>query len=402
MSAAPLADRTDPDAGTAGPDTGAANPATGPQPVLALPNAEALAGFRIGVTSDRRSEDLISALERRGAVVLHAPAMKIAPVEEDHLLMQDTAAILHARPDITLITTAYGMRRWSEAADAHGLGEDLMDALEASRIFVRGPKARGAVRAAGLNDVGISHDERTATMVDMLLEEGMDGLMVAIQLHGYTDTEQLARLRAAGASVLTVTPYRWVKPEGAGDNVPRLIEAAVNRHLDVVTFTSAPAVDALWSTAHEMGVYDALVAAFKNDVVAAAVGPVTAKPLEDAGIRPIMPERYRMGALIRLVVEHLSENQIQRVDTALGAVEIRGRSVILGEERVDLSPTPMAIFRALAAAGGAVLPRETLIECLPDAPGEHALDMAISRLRQALPDASLVATVIKRGYRLNV
>ena len=83
---------------------------------------------------------------RRGAVVLHAPAMKIAPVEEDHLLMQDTAAILHARPDITLITTAYGMRRWSEAADAHGLGEDLMDVLEASRIFVRGPKARGAVR----------------------------------------------------------------------------------------------------------------------------------------------------------------------------------------------------------------------------------------------------------------
>lgn len=34
--------------------------------------AEVLRGFRIGVTSDRRSADLIAALERRGAQVLHA------------------------------------------------------------------------------------------------------------------------------------------------------------------------------------------------------------------------------------------------------------------------------------------------------------------------------------------
>ena len=34
---------------------------------------EQLAGFRIGVTADRRSGDLIAALERRGAEVLHAP-----------------------------------------------------------------------------------------------------------------------------------------------------------------------------------------------------------------------------------------------------------------------------------------------------------------------------------------
>ena len=32
---------------------------------------DVLRGFRIGVTSDRRSADLITALERRGALVLH-------------------------------------------------------------------------------------------------------------------------------------------------------------------------------------------------------------------------------------------------------------------------------------------------------------------------------------------
>jgi uroporphyrinogen-III synthase len=369
---------------------------------IATPDTGSLTGFRIGVTSDRRSSDLIEALERRGATVMHAPALKIAPVEQDRQLLQDTAEVLAARPDISVITTAYGMRRWFEAADAAGVGEELTDALEGSRIYVRGPKARGAVRAAGLDDVGISHDERTATVVDMLLEEGVGGSTIAVQQHGYSDACQLERLRGAGATVLTVTPYRWIKPEGAEDKVPRLIEAVCGRRLDVVTFTSAPAVDALWSTAHEMGLHEELAEAFRSDVVAAAVGPVTAQPLIDAGIRPIMPERYRMGALIRLVVEHISEHLVARYDTALGEVQIRGRSVLLNGARADLSPAPMALFRVLAAAGGAVLTRDAMAECLPDATADNALDMAISRLRQSLPDPRLVTTVVKRGYRLNV
>ena len=42
-----------------------------------------LKGFRVGVTSHRRSQDLIEALERRGAEVLHAPVLTIAPVDQD-------------------------------------------------------------------------------------------------------------------------------------------------------------------------------------------------------------------------------------------------------------------------------------------------------------------------------
>ncbi|MBT1002498.1 uroporphyrinogen-III synthase [Paenarthrobacter sp. DKR-5] len=360
-----------------------------------------LAGFRIGVTSDRRSEDLILALERRGASVLHAPALKIAPVEEDIQLVADTRAVITDLPDITVVTTAYGMRRWLEGADAAGLGDALVRALDASWIYVRGPKARGAVRAAGLSDVAISDDERTSTLVDMLLEEGVAGRTIAFQQHGYTDASQLARLRGAGAKVLTVTPYRWVKPEGA-ERLPRLIEAVCARQLDVVTFTSAPAVDALWSTAHEMGCYDALVAAMRADVVPAAVGPVTARPLQDAGLAPIIPARFRMGALIRLVCEHLTLHQVRRVETASGLLELRGRSVMLNGVSADMAPTAMALLRALVDADGTVLPRAALQQFLPEAPGEHALDMAISRLRQSLPDPRLVATVIKRGYRLNV
>lgn len=360
-----------------------------------------LEGFRIGVTSHRRSQDLIEALERRGAEVLHAPALKIAPVQEDLRLIEDTRAIIEARPELCIATTAYGMRRWCEAADTFGIGEQLLETLGATRMFVRGPKARGAVRAAGLADVGISSDETTSTLVDMLLAEGVRGKTVAVQLHGYTDVRQLERLRMSGANVMTVTPYRWVKPDGA-DRLPKLIEAACGGNLDVLTFTSAPAVDALWSTAHEMGLYKQLVESLKTTVATAVVGPITAQPLLDAGVQPLIPERFRMGALIRLVVEHLALNHVRRLDTASGAVELRGRSLRIDGEAVELAPAPLLLLRALLGAGGAVLSRDALSELLELRGSVHALDMTVSRLRSALPDGSLVETVVKRGYRIRV
>jgi uroporphyrinogen-III synthase len=56
----------------------------------------------------------------------------------------------------------------------------------------------------------------------------------------------------------------------------------------------------------------------------------------------------------------------------------------------------------LVDAGGAVVAKAKLQNVLPDAGDDHALEVAVGRLRQALDQPGLVATVIKRGYRLNV
>ncbi len=363
-----------------------------------------LEGFRVGVTAHRRSRDLIEALERRGAQILHAPALRIAPMEKESLLVDDTRAIIAARPDILVATTAYGVRRWFDSADAAGLGEALLATMEACRIFVRGPKARGAIRAAGLNDAAISSDETTSTLVDMLVEEGVDGKTVAVQLHGYVDGESLDRLRAAGATVLTVAPYRWAAAESAEDvnKLPVLIEAACALELDVVVFTSAPAVEALLATAADMGRLPALLEAFSTGVATAAVGPVTAAPLREAGLEPLVPERYRMGALIRLVAEHLASNHVQSLGTPYGLVEMRGHGLRIDGAPVPLPPSPLMLMRALMGAGGGVLSRDDLAGLLDLSGAAHALDMTVSRLRAALPEAGLVETVVKRGYRLRV
>lgn len=185
--------------------------------------AEVPRGFRIGVTSDRRSADLIAALERRGAQVLHAPALMIAPNDHDDSLVTETRRLIAARPDVVLVTTGYGMRRWFEVADAAGLGAELTDVLQAARIFARGPKAHGAVRAAGLLDAETSDLDTTASLVDAAIATGLSARQVAVQLHGYTDEVALRRLSEISDCVMTVTPYRWALPDPP-DRLIRLIK----------------------------------------------------------------------------------------------------------------------------------------------------------------------------------
>ena len=379
----------------AGASTGTASPGTATR----LARVEQLGGFRIGVTSDRRSQDLITALERRGAQVVHAPALKIAPNDQDATLLDETRELIRQRPEVVLVTTGYGMRRWFEVADTAGLGAELTAVLEQAQIFARGPKAVGAVRAAGLEDAQPTDLDTTASLIDAVADRGLTGRRVAIQLHGYTDEVQLARLRRLSAEVLTVTPYRWVQP-AATDRLPRLIEAATRGQLDALVFTSAPGAVATLETAAALGLQPALVRALAGPVLAAAVGPVTAAPLRAAGVQPVVPERYRLGALIRLVCEQLGDHRVERYRSGEVLLEVRGRQVSVDGRAVLLGPHALALFRTLAASE-TVVSRAELIDALPEVLDDHALEVAMSRLRRSLDVPGLITTVVRRGYRLN-
>jgi uroporphyrinogen-III synthase len=49
----------------------------------------------------------------------------------------------------------------------------------------------------------------------------------------------------------------------------------------------------------------------------------------------------------------------------------------------------------------AVLSRQELVGYLSDDLDDHAIHMAISRLRRALEVPGLITTIMKRGYRFN-
>jgi uroporphyrinogen-III synthase len=360
---------------------------------------EPLAGFTVAVTAARRREELGVLLERRGARVVYAPAIQIVPLADDTELLQATEQCLAEPIDVVVATTGIGFRGWVEAADGWGLGERLHAQFGRARLLARGPKARGAIRAAGLVDAWSPASESSTEVLEHLLTQDVSGARVAVQLHGEPLPDFVQALQDAGASVVEVPVYRWVLPE---DVVPlrRLVDQVAARQLDAVSFTSAPAVVSLLRMAEESGLGPAVLSAFRHEVVPACVGPVTAGPLESRDVCTVQPERARLGALVREIVRVLP-GRTRRLPVAGHWLEVRGHSVILDGRLVPLPPAPMAVLRALARRPGRVVSRSELLDALPGAGAdEHAVEMAVTRLRGALDGVRVVQTVVKRGYRL--
>jgi uroporphyrinogen-III synthase len=263
-----------------------------------------LSGIAIGVTAERRAGEFIAALERSGAEVRHAPTITIVPLDSDPELRAGTEAVLATPVAFTVVTTGAGFRGWLTAAEDWGLRDRLLSALGESRIHARGPKAVGAIRGAGLRESFSAESESNAELFSAVLAAGVDGARVAVQLHGTPLPEHTTPLVEAGASLVELQPYRWYSPPDVTP-VHHLIDAAVAGELGALAFTSAPAASNFLALARSYGRYGELVAAMRGPLVCACVGPVTAAPLEEAGVKTLQPERQRLGALVKLLVTTL-------------------------------------------------------------------------------------------------
>ncbi|MDT7560150.1 MAG: uroporphyrinogen-III synthase [Pseudonocardiales bacterium] len=358
-----------------------------------------LAGFTVGVTAARRADELGALLERRGALVLQAPALRILPLPDDAELAAATRSLIETPPDIAVATTGIGFRGWVEAADGWGLGEALLDALRAGTLLCRGPKARGAVRAAGLIDAWSPASESSAEVLDYLLTGGVEGKRIAVQLHGEPLPDMVEALTCAGAEVIEVPVYRWLPPADLAP-LDRLTDAILAGTVDAVTFTSAPAAASMLARAAERGLRDDLIRALRGPLLVVCVGPVTAAPLESEDIPTAQPRRSRLGAMVR-TLEAEAPRLARTYPVAGHWLELRGHAALVNGELRAVPPAGMALLRSLARRPGRVVTRAELLRALPGGgDDEHAVETAMTRLRSALGEARLVQTVVKRGYRL--
>lgn len=363
-----------------------------------------LAGYTVGVTADRRADEQIELLERRGATVVHAPTIRTHPLADEGELAARTREALAAPLDVAVLVTAVGTRGWIEAAEALGLADQLLETLGGCELYVRGAKARGAASTLGL-PVTWAAPTSTTEVRDRLLARGVRGLRIAVQLDGTGNEPMLADLEAAGATVIGVPVYRWSLPEDTGPAI-RLARAVAEQRVDAVTFTTRTALGHLVTLAEAEELRPALLAAFNRSTRAVCIGPVCAATAYELGITEVVePARARLGSMVYEFAARLDGARVL-MDVRGRHLQIQGRLVAVdGAEPLVLTERERGVLAALARAEGRVLSKTDLLSTVWG-PGErdtHLTEVVVARLRQRLGDASgLIETVHRRGYRLAV
>ena len=365
------------------------------------PGIPPLAGHVIAVTADRRAEEQVTLLERRGAEVLVAPTVRTVPLVDDERLSAAIDEVIARPPDVVVLLTGIGARALFAAAESRGRDEELADALSSSLVVARGPKAVGAATTIGLDVAWHARSERAREILERLTPNAAAGARIAVQRDGQQHAELADALAELGADAVDIPVYRWELPE---DTRPasRLVDAIVAGDVDAVTFTSSPAVRHLLAVADD-GRRDALVEALQRRVAAVCVGPVCAETAEGLSIpAAVVPRRSRMGAMVQALTLQCAGRGLVVV-TRTGDVTIQGRAVFVDGHPVAVPARERAVLEVLAGANGAVVAKPRLLRDVwgPEFSDEHAVEVTIARLRRALgPAGDAVETVPRRGYRL--
>ncbi len=364
-----------------------------------------LRGFTVGITADRRWDEQAAFFERRGASVMHGPAIRTLPLGADERLRATTDAIIGDPPDVLVANTGLGIRSWFGAAETWGLGEALTAALSGARIYARGPKASGAVHAVGLEVTTRAPSERLREAVDLVLADLAPGETVVMQSDGGGPSPESARVAAAGARVIDVPIYEWTLPADPQPAV-RLAEAIIAGRVHAVTFTSAAAIRNWLAIASDHHLDAPLRRALTDGrLVVGCVGPVCAEAAVAHGLDSpyvVVPVTNRIGPLVRAVSQRLAQRVI-RLELDGANIVITGTAGTINDAPFTMTDTEARLLTQLAAQPNVVRTKSDLLGAVwgDQHADPHLVEVAIARLRRRLgPHGRAIASVHRRGYAL--
>ncbi len=264
-----------------------------------------LSGRRIAVPETRQLEVLARLLERRGAKVLRCPLVGIHDTENVEQVHAWLDTCIRLPFDDLILLTGEGLRRLHGFAERYGVADEFLRSIEKSRKIVRGPKPAKALRDLGLKpDLAVAVPT-TEGVIAALQTEDLYDRRVGVQLYGQEPNLVLkAFLDQAGAHDFFVAPYAYAD-EAEDRQVQDLLAKIMAGEVDAICFTSSAQVRRLLTMARKSGQEQALHTAL-GQLVLAAVGPVVAQVLQDAGLKAdIMPSQsWFMKPLVQGLMDY--------------------------------------------------------------------------------------------------
>ncbi|HYQ42704.1 MAG TPA: uroporphyrinogen-III synthase [Polyangiaceae bacterium] len=286
---------------------------------------QSLTGLQVISFESRLKNETTALLEKHGARVLAAPALREAPLSEIPEAKSFAEAVCEGAVDVLVLLTGVGASLLLKAACNYRPRAELALALSKLTLVCRGPKPANALKPFGLRPTFNVPEPNTWREVVRKLdsERAVLGKRIWIQEYGTRNAELLHALSMRGAEVRCIHVYSWTLPD---DTAP--LKAAILKivrvQAHVALFTTSLQIEHVLSVAQELGMAPAVRRALSNDIVVASVGPITSEALERYGITTdITPGHPKLGHLILAVARRarllVGEKREVHVQSALSS-----------------------------------------------------------------------------------
>jgi uroporphyrinogen-III synthase len=262
-----------------------------------------LTGFHVISFESRLKHEAAGLLEKHGARVISAPALRELPLSEFPEAKAFADAACEGAMDALILLTGVGTALLLKAATTHRPRAELVAAMAKITLVCRGPKPSAALKPFGLRPTIIVPEPNTWRELVCKLDSDwpVQARRVAVQEYGVQNDELLLALTERGALVSSLKIYTWELPEDTGPLKAAILKL-VRGQAQVAMFTSARQIDHLLLVAQEIGLAPAVRRALNNEVVTASMGPITSEALRRNGIKPdIVPGHPKLGHLVLAV-----------------------------------------------------------------------------------------------------
>jgi uroporphyrinogen-III synthase len=267
-----------------------------------------LTGKRIVISGSRNIDEISTLIEKQGGIPLVRSLQGTVFLAEKEV-EPDVERFIQEKADWAIFTTGIGTETLLSLAKRLGMGEQFLTILRHAKVASRGYKTQNVLKKLGVLPIAKDDDGTTRSLICSLKSYDFTGQKVMVQLHGETAPTLIKFLEEQGASVLQLLPYQHIPAETA--TIKKVCQELLERELDAICFTTAIQVRSLFTFAREYGYYNDILSALKEDIVAVAVGKVTAEALREEGVeRLLAPKHERMGAMI-VELSHYYESQLK-------------------------------------------------------------------------------------------
>ena len=257
-------------------------------------------GLRVAAFESRMADEMSRLIERYGGQALVAPSMHEVSLEDNREVLEFGRRLFAGNVDMVILLTGVGTKAMIDVLRTRDDLDRITRALSNTTLVVRGPKPKAVLREFGLTPtIEVPEPNTWRDILDTLDRTNpANGLRIAVQEYGVTNTDLVEALRGRGAQVIRVPVYRWTLPDDIGP-LQRVLEAILEGQADVLLITNAVQVDHALQVLSRMSGRDRFRQALPRLMVA-SIGPTATERLHSYGFPvDLEPSHPRMGVLVK-------------------------------------------------------------------------------------------------------